>query len=279
MSTEKALINVELTKPVTVLIEKISDAVHGLFRPMQVVRMAKADAKAKLIGVQAEIAATDLTSRAINRFVEEEAKRQANIESIAAGAIELLLPDAVPEKLSDDWVVNFFDKCRIVSDEDMQAVWSKLLAGEANCPGSFSRKTVNVVTDFESNDAALFLNLCRFYCEIGGKPCIYISDVTSALELYTNADINYSVLQHLDSLGLIVCSGLTFSTEIDSDVDVVYYGQKFTIACPPGSHELDLGVVSLTVAGIELSRISMSQPYPGNLEHMQKSLVPFPRID
>jgi hypothetical protein len=39
----------DLTKPATVLIEKISDAVGGIFKPYQVVRLAKAEAEANRI--------------------------------------------------------------------------------------------------------------------------------------------------------------------------------------------------------------------------------------
>lgn len=38
----------DLTKPATVLIEKISDAVGGVFKPYQVVRVAKADVEFRL---------------------------------------------------------------------------------------------------------------------------------------------------------------------------------------------------------------------------------------
>ena len=33
---------------------------------------------------------------------------------------------------SNDWVVNFFDKSRIVFDKEMQGLWSHVLVGEAN---------------------------------------------------------------------------------------------------------------------------------------------------
>ena len=40
------LINIdELSKPATVLIEKISDAVGGIFEPSQIVRVAKAEGR------------------------------------------------------------------------------------------------------------------------------------------------------------------------------------------------------------------------------------------
>jgi hypothetical protein len=39
----------DLSKPATVLIEKISDAVGGIFKPYQIVRVAKAEAEANRI--------------------------------------------------------------------------------------------------------------------------------------------------------------------------------------------------------------------------------------
>ena len=32
--------------------------------------------------------------------------------------------------MDNDWTVNFFDKSRIVSDDEMQNLWSRVLAGE-----------------------------------------------------------------------------------------------------------------------------------------------------
>ncbi len=91
MANGGSLINLgELSKPVSVLIEKISDAVGGVFLPYQIKRVAKAEADAALIKLGAEIEMTDLQRRAMHRMVHEEAQRQANIESIAALAASAL---------------------------------------------------------------------------------------------------------------------------------------------------------------------------------------------
>src|SRR5688572_23724780 len=135
MSPENALVNVgELTKPATVLIEKISDALGGYFKPYQIRRVAAAEADAEKIHALAQLEISDLQRRALQRFVAEEAKRQDNIEAITAKALPEVTPDALSEKVEDDWIVNFFDKCRLISDDEMQALWSKVLAGEANAP-------------------------------------------------------------------------------------------------------------------------------------------------
>lgn len=109
MSNENPLAKLgDLTKPATVLIEKISEAVGGVFKPYQIVRIAKAEAEANLIQAESHIQITDLHRRAMHRFLEEEAKKQSNIESITQNALPLLEEKSSPEKVADDWITNFF---------------------------------------------------------------------------------------------------------------------------------------------------------------------------
>ena len=140
-----ALINLgELAKPATVLIEKISEAIGGIFRPWQIRRVAQAEAEAEKIGAVAQIEISEIQERALRRFFVEEANKQANMESITRKALEDVKEDARPKEVENDWITNFFDKCRLVSDEEMQVLWGKILAGQANKPGSFSTRTVNL---------------------------------------------------------------------------------------------------------------------------------------
>src|SRR5262249_33204038 len=143
-----------------------SDAIVGLARPWQTIRVAEAEAEAREIQARSEIKVTALQKRAMRRFLGEEAKRQANIEAITQKAIPLLTDGAVPQKMADDWITNFFDKSRIVSDDEMQTLWSQILAGEANVPGTFAKQTVNLLANLDKTDAQLFTNLCGFVWHI-----------------------------------------------------------------------------------------------------------------
>jgi hypothetical protein len=52
---ESSLINLgELSKPATALVEKISEAVGGIFKPYQLVRVAKAEAQADRVRASQE---------------------------------------------------------------------------------------------------------------------------------------------------------------------------------------------------------------------------------
>jgi len=138
MSQGGGIINLgDLTKPATVLVEKISEAVGGIFRPWQMRRVAQAEAHAEKVKAVSQIEITELQRRAMYRFFTEEAKKQQNIESITEKALPELNDAASPEKVEDDWIVNFFDKCRLISDEEMQAIWARVLAGEENSKGRY----------------------------------------------------------------------------------------------------------------------------------------------
>ena len=84
------------------------------------------------------------------------------MERITEKALPRLKEGSNPNGMDDDWVTNFFDKSRIVSDEEMQEIWAKVLAGEANAPGTYSKWAVNFLGCIDKRDAELFQNLCSF---------------------------------------------------------------------------------------------------------------------
>ena len=269
----------DLTKPATVLIEKISDAVGGVFKPYQIVRVAKAEAEADRIRGESQIQVTDLHRRAMHRFLEEEAKRQSNIEDITQKALPLLEEESSPQNVEDDWITNFFDKCRIVSDEDMQRLWSRVLAGEANTPGAFSKRTVNLLADLDKGDAELFMRLCGFGWEIGNvAPLVY--DFHD--EVYNRHGIEFASLNHLESLGLIQFNDITGfrRVKVPKKATVFYYGRRVELTFPKDAdNDLQLGKVLLTRAGQELAPVCRSTPVDGFFDYVYdrwagQSLVP-----
>lgn len=280
-----SLINLgEISKPATVLIEKISDAIGGIFKPYQTVRCAKAEAEAEKIRAVSQIEITDLQRRALNRFVAEEAQRQFNIEEITRQAIPLLNEAATPEKIEDDWITNFFDKSRLISDQDMQRLWANVLAGEANMPGSFSKRTVNLLADLDKKDAELFTALCSFAWSIGGMaPLIF----DAKHEIYNKMGLGFSTLSHLDSLGLIVFNSITgyIKMGLPEQVALYYFDRPVVLNMPQkADNELQIGCVLLTKAGEDLATICGANPVDGFFEYVYDKwavagLVPKREVD
>jgi hypothetical protein len=251
-----SLVNLgELSKPANTLVEKVSSAVGGVFEPWQIKRVAKAEAEASLIKAKSEIEITDLHRRAMNRFVEEEANRQENMEEITKKSIPHLDVNSDPANMEDDWVTNFFDKSRIVSDEKMQTIWASVLAGEANAPGSFSKRTVNLLGDLDKRDAELFQTLCRFGWAVGSfTPLIFDSQAP----IYNNLGINFNSLSHLDSLGLIQFNSLSgFNRQrLPKKFTLAYCGQPLPLEMSnEQDNQLSIGQVLLSQAGQELAQV------------------------
>lgn len=160
MPEEKAIISFgDLAKPATILIEKISNAIGVLYEPTRITRNASAEAEAEKIRALARFELSELEERAIRRKISQEARRQKNIEHITAQAIPNLESSDMTQALDEDWLAHLFRQCEDVSDAAMQSIWSKVLSGEANRPGAFSKRTVDFLATLDKSDAVLFTKL------------------------------------------------------------------------------------------------------------------------
>jgi hypothetical protein len=268
----KSLIDLsELSKPATVLIEKVSDAVGGIFKPYQIVRVAKAEALGERIRAEGQIEISDLQRRAFHRFLEEEAMKQTNMENITKKALPHLADESKPDQLDDDWLTNFFDRCRLVSDEEMQTLWSRVLAGEANSPGTYSKRTVNFLSSLDKSDAELFTRLCSFLSLVMGVMTPLVYDPQHSM--YTEHGINFSILSHLESIGLIQFDHLAgfVRTGLPKKFDAFYYDAPVSLEMPNESdNSMSIGKVMLTKIGYELAPICGSQPIDGFLDFIRE---------
>jgi hypothetical protein len=291
MSEGKSLININvsmgnISKVAELLIEKISNAIGVVIEPYQIPRLAKAESKAEIIRAQTQIEITDLERRAMVRWITEESQKQDNIEIITLKALPELEASANPQKVENDWITNFFDKCRIVSDEEMQSLWAKVLAGEANSPGAYSKRTVNLLGSIDKSDAQLFTSLCGFGWLIGNVyPLIY--DVQHSI--YNNQNINFGSLTHLDDIGLVSFkSVVNFSLlHMPKQIIIFYHDISLCVQFDKDlDNQLEIGFAMLTQTGQQLARICDSKPVDGFLDYVlekwyKNGLIlssPYPRM-
>jgi len=258
----------KLSEPATKLIEKISDAVEGIFRPYQIKRIAEAEAQADKIKAVSQVEITEIQYKAMRRFFAEEAKKQVNMDNITAKALPELNPDAKPEQMEDDWITNFFDKSRLISDDQMQTLWAKLLAGEANSPGRYSKRTVDLLASMDKSDAELFKNLCSFGWVIFGVVPIVFEPSDN---IYTTRQINFDVLRHLDAIGFATFDGVGEyrKTTLPKSITVLYYGRLVELTFPQeANNDLAVGKVLLSKAGEQLAPLCGSQPCLGFMDYV-----------
>jgi hypothetical protein len=270
MSTDNPIVTIpDISKPATVLIEKISEAIGGLYKPYQIKRVAKAEVEVERIRAQGQIEITELQRRALTRFIEEEGRKQDNIENIISKATPHLDESANPQGIENDWIANFFDKSRIVSDDEMQSLWARILAGEANSPGRFSKRTVNFVSSIDKTDAVLFTHLCGFCWTISYQPLAIIMNTDD--KVYTTRGITFESLQHLDDIGLISFDPLAGyrSTLTSQRGLIMYYQQLVGIQFKEqGKTDLPLGKVLLTKTGKQMVPIAGGTIVEGLVDYM-----------
>ena len=245
-------------------------------------RVANAKAEVARIEAQSEIEITDLHRRAARRWIEEEGQRQKSMEEITAKALPQLDENAKPDSIEDDWIVNFFDKSRIVSDNEMQELWSRVLAGEANAPGSYSKRTVNFLSDLDKTEADLFARFCGFGWQIGDiVPLVF--DVEA--EIYNRNGINFNALSHLNSIGFVQFNHVSSFRllKLPKSIVVHYYSRPLYLNLPKDTdNELVVGSVLLTRIGEELAPICGSKPVEGFWEYVRnkwKNYLPNPESE
>ena len=238
----------DLGKPATTLIEKVSDAIGGIAKPWQIKRVASAEAKAEIIHAEARIKIGDLERRAIERMVQEEARKQENIENITYKAAEKISNNSDPGNLDNDWITYFFDHCRSVSDGDMQDLWSRILAAESEHSGSYSRQTIDLLSKIDKNDAQLMQALFNF----SFSGIVYVKEANDPI--YQSKGLNFSKICDLESLGIIQFNSLSGYklNQKDRVINIIYFNNVIQITLKDDPPALKVGQVLLTRTEKEL---------------------------
>jgi hypothetical protein len=274
MAEGNSLVNFgDISKPATVLIEKISSAVGVLYEPRRIKKKAEAEAEAEKIKAIAGIELTEIQQRGINRLINQEERKQENIESITSQAIEGLPNEAKVEELEEDWIAHFFDKCDKVSDDQMQSLWASLLTGEATNPGTYSKRTVNFISSMDKEDAEVFRKFCQFTWMIGEpKPLIF--DITN--DIYIKNGIGFNELKHLEDIGLITLEMTAgyINTGFGKVAHFYYFGEltKIEFQTENPNNKLKIGKALFTQTGKELVKICNAEKNQEFYEYAIKQL-------
>ena len=109
----------------------------------------------------------EMMERATQRFYGMEIERQHNLEAIAQQTIEEFTngeePEVPEEDISPDWRRKFTSYAGDVSEPEMQRVWAKMLAGEVVTPGSFSLRTLRLVSELDRTIAEAFAEVAKYH--------------------------------------------------------------------------------------------------------------------
>lgn len=231
-------------------------------------KLASANEDAKRIQLEGRIERSFLEQRAMDRLIYEGKRFQNNIENVVGKSLNHLLPTALPQDLDNDWLVNFLEKSKLISDYKVQEIWARILAGEVNSPGAFSRKTINILNDLGRFDAEGFASLCRFCVSIDGAFCPVVVLDFEKIDIYVDNGLNDSVVSRLEALNLIkrYDVGVAFLPNENSNMKFSYFTESKS--CFYEKNQFHLGVVKFTPFGLEISSIVDVNPIDGFLDFL-----------
>ncbi|MEN6587610.1 MAG: DUF2806 domain-containing protein [Sulfuricella sp.] len=241
-----------LSKPLTRLIEVISEGIGAVSRPYLVKKNAEAKAhEVRVISAAlkdvaeqhklpviykegvieiwqkpedrtltlAELSSQDRTSL---RLDYQERKRQQNIESITSvTAAELAHQEVVPDdKPDEDWITRFFSSAQDVSSEQMQDLWGRILAGEIKKPGTYSLKTLEFIKNITKKDASLLEHVGKLAVQKAGTTFVAMHDKNWLEE---NRQIYPSHLFAMGELGVMYPTELALKTFREDSIQEEFF--------------------------------------------------------
>jgi hypothetical protein len=246
------------------------------------VLQALTDVTADRIRAESEIETAQVCRRAVDRIAAEETRKQNNLEAIYGQTYQLLDPEVsgtTIEKMDDDWVVYHSEKARLVLDKEMQVLWARVMATEAEVPGSYSKRTLDILSVLEKREAHLFTSVCRLIVHHNSVPSPAIlldEDLRGLPNIYKDAGVHHDTLLELSLIGLVHYTSPFLTDNFWSyerpNVELEYFGdhRKLVISKDEktGKYSIHYGVVALTKIGKQLYRIAGAEPVQGFLDFL-----------
>lgn len=210
----------------------------------------------------------NLMNRAIDYYGSKLLKEQINRESIANKATDELKlnPPAndTEKEIDEDWIDMFSRISETKSNEEVQLILSKILAGEIKRPGSFGPKTLQTLTLLDQETAEIFRDFCSISYELpqlGDKMVKVISEPfgSPGSNALKDFNLNYVNLSQLQDAGLI-----QYDLTAWSDIHPALFATPFKIGnkifqlSPIGgidSKPIRTKVINFTRVGLELRRV------------------------
>ncbi|MCZ2478024.1 DUF2806 domain-containing protein [Aquirufa antheringensis] len=217
-----------------------------------------------------------LEDRTQERLNFQEAKRQLNIENVTAFAAEELInePTVTDEPLDEDWTTRFFKIAEEVSNEEMQALWGKILAGEIKQPKTYSLRTLELIRNLSKLEAKTFMKVANFAVKYENANFLFKTNDDNLLRNTYN--INYRDIALLIEIGLIQPGDFVSYQILQQATDnqrVFTAGNVVIIAkVKANTPTIQMPVNVFTNAGNELIKLINSNPPFDYLTSVAKSI-------
>lgn len=150
------------------------------------------------------------------------------------------------EPVDKDWLNRFFDCAEGVSEEEMQNIWAKILAGEVKQPKSFSLRTLDVLRNMTKDEAELFVEV---------SSTVFLGEYI----IKDDNVINLSKILKLNDVGLVLLEALvhTLKVEANKSYGINLCANSFLVFTNENNYKIDIQIpcYKLSKAGKELYKL------------------------
>lgn len=225
----------------------------------------------------------NINQRAQKRKRLEEARKQANIESIMSQALEYCSESSSGEEIDPDWFNQFIQLSEDTSSKMMQALWGKILAGEIAHPGTFSFKSLTILKRMTSKEAVAFQKACQLAMtnrKDNSNQIIFgyyqKPGLLSFLALSKKQTVNLSKFNlTYPELLMLMDTELVYHTEIESGelgkgeaIEYNYHGTNIRFIAKTGG--IALNYFKFTQTGYELAKLIRLGPADNYLSELEE---------
>lgn len=153
-----------------------------------------------------------------------------------------------------DWFIRFYEAVGNISNEEMQVLWAKILAGKISHSSTYSLRTIDVLKNLSKSDATLFEKICRHSIYSDGS--YFLPRYDNYLD---NSDIRYSEIMKLNELGLIYNDGtIVLKVKPMSGINILLSNNNLIITydfADSNRSEFDVPQYPFTQVGYELASL------------------------
>ena len=140
-------------------------------------------------------------------------RQNTNLISVATKAAEYIDPTKQNEiSFDNDVFWGLLGHAKEISNDDMQALIARIIAGEYNAPGTYSMSTLQTIKMLGKVEIELFQRMCSLLINEDHIPKELFLIEDDAKVLMNGLSIDFGSLQTLQSLGLFLPNDMSITT-------------------------------------------------------------------
>lgn len=137
-------------------------------------------------------------------------RTSTNLINTAVKTSKFVEPNKANEiKMDNDFFWNIIEHAKNISNDEMQELIAKIIAGEYNTPGTYSMSTLQTIKMLGKDELELFEKICSLLINTDQIPEDLFSLPENAKDFMRELQIDFGSLQTLQSLGLFLPNSMS----------------------------------------------------------------------